>query len=73
MAELSYQQRENLSDSSFVYHGARKYPIHDISHARNALARVSMFGTPDEKERVRAAVYARFPGLKKRKQEREQT
>lgn len=71
MAELSYQQRENLPDSAFVYQGDRKYPIHDLAHARNALARVSLFGTPAEKERVRAAVYARYPGLKKRKKERE--
>lgn len=72
MAALSYQQRENLPDSAFVYQGERKYPIHNLAHARNALARVSMFGTPEEKERVRAAVYSRFPGLKKRKQEREE-
>lgn len=44
-------------------HGA--YPIPDISHARNALARVSQFGSSTEKARVRAAVYAKFPQLKK--------
>ena len=72
MAELSYKQRENLPDSSFVYPGERKYPIHDLAHARNALARVSLFGSPEEKSHVRAAVYARYPGLKKRKQQREE-
>lgn len=41
-----------------------KYPIHDISHARNALARVSQFGTPAEKAAVRAKVKARYPQIK---------
>ena len=71
MAALSYKQREDLPDSAFVYPGERKYPIHNLAHARNALARVSLFGSPAEKERVRAVVYARYPELKKRKQERE--
>jgi len=41
-----------------------RYPIHDISHARNALARVSAHGTSSEKARVRAAVYRKYPTLK---------
>jgi len=40
------------------------------SHARNALARVSQHGTPSERERVRRAVYARYPDLKEKKEER---
>jgi len=43
------------------------YPIHDIEHARNALARVSAFGTPEEKARVRRAVYKKYPSLAKNK------
>lgn len=71
MAKLTYEQREDLPPSAFVYPDERKYPIHDLAHARNALARVALFGTPEEKARVREAVYARYPGLKKRKQKRE--
>lgn len=41
-----------------------KYPIPDEKHARNALARVSQFGTPAEREAVRKKVYSKFPGLK---------
>lgn len=61
---LTYKERKDLPDSAFVYPGERKYPIHDIAHARAALARVSQHGTPSEKERVRAAVYKRYPSLK---------
>ena len=41
----------------------RRYPIPDASHARNALARVSGNGTPEEKAKVRAAVHSRFPEI----------
>lgn len=44
----------------------RKYPIHDIAHARNALARVAQYGTASEKRRVRAAVVRKYPSLRKR-------
>lgn len=43
---------------------AGKYPIPDLAHAKNALARVSQHGTPDEKEAVRSKVYAKYPQLK---------
>lgn len=62
--KLTTKARENLSDSSFVYPGERKYPIHDISHARNALSRVSQYGTDAEKKKVRAAVHKKYPSLK---------
>lgn len=42
------------------------YPIPDRAHARNALARVSRFGTPEEKARVRAKVHAKYPTLGKK-------
>lgn len=45
-------------------HGA--YPIEDKAHARNALARVSQFGTPAEKAEVRRAVHKKFPNIGKR-------
>jgi hypothetical protein len=71
MGELSYQQRKRLSSGSFVFPEKRAYPIHDLAHARNALARVSQHGTQSEKAAVRSAVYRKYPGLKKRKSMRE--
>lgn len=47
--------------------GAGSYPIPDASHARNALARVSQHGSPEEKAKVRAAVHRKFPGIGKKK------
>ena len=70
MAKLTTKKRNKLSKSSFAEPGKRAYPINDISHARNALARVSQFGTPAEQAKVRAAVYAKYPGMKKRKKMR---
>ncbi len=61
--KLTSAQRRKLSSSSFAEPGKRKYPIHDESHARNALARVSQFGTPSEKKTVRAAVKRKFPKI----------
>ena len=42
----------------------RSYPIADKSHARNALARVSQFGSSALKARVRAKVHAKYPSIK---------
>ncbi|WP_200962658.1 hypothetical protein [Terrabacter sp. Soil810] len=41
------------------------YPILDLEHARNALARVAQHGTAAEQEKVRAAVVKKYPSLKK--------
>lgn len=62
MAKLNAKKRNALSDSAFALSG-RRYPIHDESHARNALSRVSQHGTPEEKRKVRAAVHRRFPNI----------
>lgn len=67
---LTTEARSKLPDSAFVFPAERRYPIHDRSHARNALARVSQHGTPDEKARVRAAVARRYPGMGKKKAEK---
>ena len=64
MSQLTYKQREKLPSSDFVFPKDRRYPIQDIEHARNALARVSQFGSPEEQAKVRAAVYSRYPELK---------
>ena len=65
MAKLTTKARKRMKDSSFALPRQRAYPIPDISHARNALARVSQFGTDAEKSRVRKAVEKKFPSLKK--------
>jgi len=60
--KLTYAARKKLKKGSFALPG-RRYPIENASHARNALARVSQYGTPSEKSRVRAAVHRKFPGI----------
>ena len=65
MATLSAKQRRKLSDSKFCGPG-RTYPVPDISHARNALARIAQFGTEAEQARVRRCVEKKFPSLKKK-------
>lgn len=62
MSDLTTEQRNALPDSAFALDG-RRYPIHDRNHARNALARVDEYGTPEERKKVRAAVYKRFPDI----------
>lgn len=68
MARLTYRARKRLGKSSFALPSKRRggkggYPIPDIRHARNALARVSQFGTPAQKAKVRAAVHRKFPSI----------
>ncbi len=62
MAVLTTKARNALPRSTFALPG-RRYPINDPSHARNALARVSQYGTTSEKQRVRAAVHRKYPSL----------
>jgi len=75
MAKLSFKARKGLSKSQFVFPervgegksggpaGRGAYPIPDIAHARNALARVAQHGTSAEQARVRAAVKRKFPSI----------
>lgn len=62
---LTTKQRGNLDSTDFAIPEDRAYPIHDLSHARNALARVAQNGTPAEQAKVKAAVGKRYPQLKK--------
>tara|TARA_Y100000310_G_C19953895_1_gene478103 strand:- start:124 stop:420 length:297 start_codon:yes stop_codon:yes gene_type:complete len=64
-AQLTAKSRKQISEDNFALPG-RRYPIHDASHARNALARVSQHGTPDEKAKVRSAVAGRYPDMGKK-------
>jgi len=63
MTELTAQERNALPSTAFAIPEERRYPIHDESHARNALARVDENGTAAEKKKVRSAVYRRYPHL----------
>lgn len=67
MAKLTYEERKEMPKSEFVEPKKRKYPIPDLSHARNALARVSQNGSSNEKAMVRAEVKRRFPTIKSKK------
>lgn len=62
MAVLTTKERKALPKGDFALAGGR-YPINDPSHARNALSRVSQYGTESEKERVRAKVHKKYPSI----------
>jgi hypothetical protein len=63
MTKLSSAGRKTLSSKSFAEPNERKYPIENVSHAKNALSRVSQFGTPAEKATVRKAVKEKYPSI----------
>jgi hypothetical protein len=66
MAKLTTRARNKIKGSNFALSG-RRYPIHDASHARNALSRVAQHGSSSEKAKVRAAVRRKYPGIGKGK------
>lgn len=57
--KLTAKARKAIPTNKFAVAG-RKYPIEDASHARNALSRVSEYGTPAEKAAVRSKVKAKY-------------
>jgi hypothetical protein len=63
MAKLTAKKRKNLKASTFALPAQRKYPLTDVVHARNALARVAQHGTPGEVKKVKAAVRKKFPSV----------
>ena len=70
MAKLTYGARKKMSSKTFALPSKREggkggYPIPDAAHARNALSRVSQFGSSSEKATVRAKVHAKFPTIGK--------
>jgi hypothetical protein len=64
MAKLTAAGRNKLATSQFAGPD-RSYPVNDLSHAKNALSRVSEFGTAELKAQVRAKVHRKFPELAK--------
>lgn len=63
MAKLTAAKRNALPASDFAGPG-RSYPINDMSHSRNALARASQNAGPELKAHIRAKVHKKFPGIK---------
>ncbi len=63
MAKLTSKARNALPAKSFAGPD-RSYPVNDMSHARNALARASQNASPDLKAHVRSLVHKKFPGIK---------
>lgn len=61
MAKIKAKTRSKMKDSTFALPSKRAYPIPDLSHAKNALARSS--GKP-EAATVRRAVTKKYPSLK---------
>jgi hypothetical protein len=70
MPKLTPKKRKRLAKSSFAVPSKRAYPINDLPHARNALARVAQHGSASQKASVRRKVYAKYPSLRKRKKKR---
>jgi len=62
MARLTGKERDKLPAKDFAGPD-RSYPIQDMSHARNALARVSQYGYPELKKQVREKVKRKYPGI----------
>lgn len=60
--KLTTSARNALPASTFALPG-RRYPLNDENHARNALSRVSQFGSSEEKAKVRAAVHRKYPNI----------
>lgn len=57
---------KNVSKKSFAGPDGT-FPINDIAHARNALARAHFSSNP---KKIKEAVYRKYPSLKKRAAER---
>lgn len=64
MAKLTSERRNNLPAKDFAG-PERSYPIDTVNRARNALSRVSQFGTDALKAQVRAKVHQKYPGIGK--------
>jgi hypothetical protein len=64
VSKLKAAQRNALPSKDFAG-PARSYPIDTSNRARNALSRVSQYGTADLKAQVRAAVHKKYPGIGK--------
>lgn len=62
MSKLSTKQRNRLPNSDFAGPG-RSYPVNNISHARNALARAAQHASPELQAKIKAKVRRKFPSI----------
>ena len=62
MSRLTAAQRKRIEPKDFAGPD-RSYPIEDKNHAKNALSRVSQFGSSELKAQVRAKVHKKYPNL----------
>lgn len=74
--KLSKIRSKPGKSNAFKYKGVKSFagpdhtfPINSLARGRNALARAHFSSNP---EAIRKKVYAKYPGLKKRKQERKE-
>ena len=65
MTKLTTATRKKSPSGEFALPG-RRYPIEDLAHARNALARVAQDGTPAEITAVRRKVHRLYPELRQK-------
>lgn len=63
MSKLTSKERSEIPSNKFAIPGKRKYPLENPAHARDALARVSEFGSIKEKHEVREKVHDLYPGM----------
>lgn len=64
LVKLTTEARKKIKAKNFALPG-RRYPIEDASHARNALARVSEYGSAAEQATVRRKVHRKYPAIGK--------
>lgn len=62
---LTQTQRERIPKRMFVFPEKRAWPIHDLKHAKIALIWSTWPQHKDVAKKVRAAVFKRYPELKK--------
>lgn len=63
MAKLTTSERNSLPKRDFALEKARKFPIENKSHARDALARAAAKGGRIERK-VEKAVHEKFPSIR---------
>ena len=62
--QLDTEDRDELPDSAYAFPKARKEPLTDASHVRNAIARFDQVG--DVSDRDRAAAWKRIKAAAKK-------
>lgn len=63
MGKLDAGERNSLPKKDFAGPD-RSYPVNDANHARAAVSRVSEYGDPELKARVRRKVAEKYPDIK---------